>query len=423
MKLEKIRQNKDKYLTKYVFKQIELIKEELKIPSNARIYYLGYSHYFNYFLYKNKVIISVFDCDRNIYDCVLETLKLTDLYVITLLNEYPKTCSDIIFETVKQGEKAYTSEDFLNWIDMPSMINVEIDLPYYKIIKFLQQYKKTAFRTKDYLFYSKKDDEYCFTLNIYAKDLKNNAELKLFIPANYIWMLDMAWINAIPSNLRDITAAALSGKLSKNKIRQCKRAFLEFANECCEELETKNFYALELVKQTIQPVEYDYGWFVHRIFSGKDKFSNIWVYDLAFKNEEPYFIITDNPLSMRTSKAAVIDIKSPKYHKKGIYKQGLIKFKSWELDEKYIKELIEFFKSPINEADKEYYNYNAKKYVKTNWQKLIYEYNHNTAGYDIDENGCTTPLFDKPDIEALPLDLSIPDYTKLLQDKEFINGT
>ena len=39
MKLEKIRQHKDKYLTKYVFKQIELIKEELKIPSNARIKY------------------------------------------------------------------------------------------------------------------------------------------------------------------------------------------------------------------------------------------------------------------------------------------------------------------------------------------------------------------------------------------------
>ena len=116
-------------------------------------------------------------------------------------------------------------------------------------------------------------------------------------------------------------------------------------------------------------------------------------------------------------------MQNPNYHKKGIYKQGLIKFKSWELDEKYIKELIEFFKSPINETDKEYYNYNAKKYVKTNWQRLIYEYNYNTACYGIDENGCIIPLYDEPEIEPLPLDLPMPDYTKLLQDEEFINGT
>ncbi len=414
MKLEKIRQNKDKYLTKYVFKQIELIKSELKLPLNARIYYLCYSNWFNYFLYKNKVIISIFDCDRNIYDCNLESLKLTDLYVITLLNEYPKTCSDIIFETVKQGEKAYIPEDFLNWIDMPSEINVEVDLPYYKVIKFLQKYNHKTFRTKDYLFYSKKDNEFCYTLNWYAKDLKNNAELKLYIPDKFVEQTTGEWKNIPPQNLRDFIAVDLSGKLSKNKIRQCKKAFLEFANEYCEELETKNFYALELVKQTIQPVENDYGWAVHRIFAGNNKFVNIWVSDFMLKDEEPYFIITDTDLSRETTSAVTINMKNAKYHKKGIYKQGLIKFKSWELGEKYIKELIEFFKSPINEADKEYYNYNAKKYVKTNWQRLIYEYNYNTAGYGIDENGCTTPLYDEPDIEPLPLNLPMPDYIKLL---------
>ena len=51
------------------------------------------------------------------------------------------------------------------------------------------------------------------------------------------------------------------------------------------------------------------------------------------------------------------------------------------------------------------------EYVKTNWQQLIFEYNYNTAGWDIDEPSGWG------NIEVLPFDLPIPDYMKLLEDK------
>ena len=71
-------------------------------------------------------------------------------------------------------------------------------------------------------------------------------------------------------------------------------------------------------------------------------------------------MITNNALSWKTRKIAVIDIKTPTYHKmrikkignQKIYKQGIVKFKNWELDEECIKELIEFLKSPCDEIDK-----------------------------------------------------------------------
>ena len=51
-KLEKLRKSKDTYLTKYVFKQIELIKEILNIPkNNIRIIFMNMPQEF-YFLIK-----------------------------------------------------------------------------------------------------------------------------------------------------------------------------------------------------------------------------------------------------------------------------------------------------------------------------------------------------------------------------------
>ncbi len=391
----------------------------MNIPTKDDIYFLGYSKGLNCFLYKDKVIISAHNCEKEKNNnFIVDSMTISGLYVITLLKEYPHTSEDIIFETIKQGDYTYNVEDFLNWIDMPSSINIDIDLPYYKIIKFLQKFDKTTFQTKNFLFYSQKDDDFCYTLNFYARDLKNNAELKLYIPDKFIHNDCGEWINIPPENIRNILAVDLSGKLSKYQIRQCKKDFLKFANGYCEELKTKNFYALELVKQTILPVLYDRGWAICRIFAGDDKFTNIWVSDFMLNDEEPYFIITDNSFSWCATKAATINIKNPKYHKKGIYKQGLTKFKGWKLDEQYIKELMEYFKSPINEkvytSSQDVY----KKYIKTKWQQLIYYYNYNTAGCNIDENGCIIPEYGEPVAEPLQLDLPIPDYTKLLQDED-----
>ena len=428
-KLEKIRKYKDKYLTKYVFKQIELIKEILNISKNLRIYYLDYSRGFAHFLFKNKIIISLWSCELDEHkDCIVDSMKITDLYVITLLKEYPKTNEDIIFETIKHGKNQYTIDDFLDWIDSPSAINVDVDLPYYKIIKFLQGYNKATFKTDNYLFYSKKDDEYCYTLNLYAKDLKNNAELKLYIPDKITELDNGEWALVPPQNLRDFMVLDLSNKLSQNKIRQCKKEFLKFANEYCNVLGTKNFYGLELVKQTIQPVQHECGWPVARVFSNDDKNLNIWVSDFMLKDEKPYFMITDNSQSWKKRKIAVIDMETPTYHKtriknignQKIYKQGIVKSKNWELDAEYIKELIDFLKSPCSEVKGKQYNKEFaeiySKYVKTNWQHLIFEYNHNTAEWGWDENGFNLP----PDKTKgqIPFDLPIPDYTKLLQDED-----
>ena len=90
-------------------------------------------------------------------------------------------------------------------------------------------------------------------------------------------------------------------------------------------------------------------------------------------------------------------------------------------DEEYIKKLMDFLKSPSNEVEKMQYNKEFaeiySKYVKTNWQHLIFEYNNNTFDWAWDGNYDVPPDKTKGQI---PFDLPIPDYTKLLQkeDKE-----
>jgi len=78
-------------------------------------------------------------------------------------------------------------------------------------------------------------------------------------------------------------------------------------------------------------------------------------------------------------------------------------------------------KSPSDRAD-DYGSgqlYDAyKKYVETNWQQLIFEYNHNTAGWCLGDSEFDIPPEKDTDrfteIEALPFDLQMPDYTKLV---------
>ena len=156
-KLDKIRKSKDTYLTKYVFKQIELIKEILNIPKNSRIYFLGYSRGFNYFLYKNKVIISSWNCERDIkQDYIVDTMEITDLYTIALpREEYPYTNNWVEFRTIKQTTNSHGVGKFMGMCTYPSIITVEVDSPYYKVIKFLQSYNLKTFKTDNFLFYPK----------------------------------------------------------------------------------------------------------------------------------------------------------------------------------------------------------------------------------------------------------------------------
>ena len=98
----------------------------------------------------------------------------------------------------------------------------------------------------------------------------------------------------------------------------------------------------------------------------------------------------------------------------------MAKAKGWELTTKEIKELMYFLNSPSDRAD-EYGSGQLheayKKYVKTNWQQLIFEYNHNTAGWGWGHEGFEVPPSGKPNgLEQLPLDLPMPDYTKLIKE-------
>ena len=134
------------------------------------------------------------------------------------------------------------------------------------------------------------------------------------------------------------------------------------------------------------------------------------VSDFLNINEEPYFILTDSPYVNKTTKVDSIDFQTPTYHHEDIYKQGIVKFKNWKLDKNYISELIGFFQSP---CDSSIYQYNKgyEKYVKTNWQQLIYEYNQNTAGWK------HNVIKQNYDCEVLPFDLPMPNYIELLNDK------
>ena len=126
---------------------------------------------------------------------------------------------------------------------------------------------------------------------------------------------------------------------------------------------------------------------------------------------------------IKFTKVAVINFKSPTYHIKGIYKRGNTKAKRWELTKKEIKELVNFLNSPSDRAD-DYGSgqlYEAyKKYVKNNWQQLIFEYNHNTAGWGWGDSEFDIPPEKDTDrfteIEALPFDLPMPDYTELIKE-------
>lgn len=247
------------------------------------------------------------------------------------------------------------------------------------------------------------------------KNLKTKKEIKLYFPDKHLINAEDEAEYYSSQNTRDIVIDALSTKLSSYEKLKCKKEYLELSKRYCEDLKTTNHYALELLKEVVQPVEHYHEVYVHRIFAGISKenepkrFTNIWVLDFPKKDEEPSFFLTDHPLFRYTNKIAMINFKNSKYHIKTYFKQGICKYKRWVLDKKYIEDLAEFLNSPANLSEN--YKKRCGNYVKTNWQKLIFEYNDNTAGWSEDEpQGLGN-------VEILPFDLPMPNYLELLNDK------
>lgn len=416
MNIKTIKRNVDTDYTKYVFREIDLIKDKLRQDKAGNIFFLGYFHFGQVILIDGSLIVA------NIYTGQtggvmpdVADMKLTELHRIRLLKEYPVSPEDIECEIIiANKENIFSIEKFLFWIDEPCDITYEIDVPYYKIIKFLKNYTKETFKTKRYLFYSKRDDDYSLINNIYAYDLKKHAEMKLY---TFTDQFDNDGKCLPPQKLRDIVIEDLSGKLSGYQLRQCKKEFIKLANKENLQFNVNNYWVMELVKLAIQPVLVLHEWSIHRCFCKPKLFGNIWVYDFPKAGEEPSFMLMDNYFT----KVAVLSFLTPSYLIQGIYKRGMAKAKIWQLNKQEIQELISFLQAPSNQTKEnslDRYSIGYKKYVKTNWQQLIFEYNHNSAGWGWGNTGFDIPpekdTDRDSDIEVLPFDLPIPNYTKLL---------
>lgn len=401
MKLKKIKADKDEYCTEFTFSIMKILKKEFNLPSNAKIYYLGYKNWFIYFLYKNIIFV--------VYGLFCENKKIAsniqDIYKITLLNNQPKSVNDFKFEVVKShSDLKYSEKKFLNFLNTPSNITEEIDLPYSKIIELFQNSQISTFEFNDYIYYIKRDKDLSYSLNFYAKNKKNNTTVKIYIPSKWErYSETFSCYLKVPNNLREIFVYDFSKKLSDYQKRKFKTNLLKFLKEENKTFANNNFYTLNLIKQIIQPVGIHRGWSIHRIFCSPNEFSNIWVDDFLSYDLKPYFFIADSNSFPEISKIAVLNFKEEKYTTTGIYKQGCTKFLHWNLPKDYLEKLVNFLKSPYTGRETFLINHG----VKTNWQKLIFEYNYNTAleghlGEEIDSV-----------YEVLPLDLPMPDYTKL----------
>jgi len=397
---------------KRIFKSKELIKEKVGIDKAETMFYIGYFYFGEIFLHNKKLYIFStnfeYDSQKKI---IIDKISLAELYEITLLKDYPKTVDDIECKTIlsKKNSK-FNIDNFLFWIDEPCTITEEIHNPFYEVLQYLNNYSKETFKTKRYLFYSKPDDDYHWVINIYAYDIKNNTEIKLYVAGP--WSKEKQR-HIEPLNLQEIAVDKLDGRFSTYQIRDCKKAFLKLINEENATFKKKNFWVMELIKQAIQPTAITHIWSVHKCFGKIDFWGYFFIQDNLAPNEEPYFFITDRNFT----KVAMLKFKQAEYFKQDIYVKGINKAKQWILSEKEIEELIEFFNKPSNRLGQNLYYGYFDKYVKTNWQQLLFEYNQNTAGWGWGETGFKIPpekdTNREIDAEALPFDLPIPDYRQL----------
>ena len=147
MRLKKIKQLEDKYLTKYIIQEKTILRKLLNLDASIEIFYLGYFYSKDFFLYKDKILISDWTIQHNKNNKDDEkTIKITECYSITLLKEYPQNISDIDFKVILIPiNNFFTTNNFLEWIDRPSNITEEIDLPFYKIINQASLKLKTIY--------------------------------------------------------------------------------------------------------------------------------------------------------------------------------------------------------------------------------------------------------------------------------------
>ena len=155
------------------------------------------------------------------------------------------------------------------------------------------------------------------------------------------------------------------------------------------------------------------GWCIRKPFAGTFEFQNIWIDDELFYDGKPYFVMTEGDEEWLSTRACAIDLFKPEYKSREPYISGYYKSNFWELDKDTITRLVKFLKAPYDYkkdfrykiAEKKHSVEKLKEIQKNweenfepmiNWQWLISEYNQNF--YDRDE---------------LPLDLPMPDYTKL----------
>lgn len=397
--LKDLKKYKDEYCTKLLLSFADIVKHKCKIPSSKRMFIFNGWNGREYFLCGDKVYIADFACKKN------EKPILTSLYVVTLKNEevvnfetiIPDDTTPIFKEfygtKIDKTKKLYTKEDFLVWYNSPCEINEFVDVSYKTAIEFLQNYSKTTFKTDRYLFYAKRDKDFSWCFFIYAKDLKTGADLKIYTLGGLE--------SYFPDNPRKVFIEDLSGELSKYQLNKCKKDFMEFCNQDCIELGVKNFWALDFVKQCIQPVEKDHGWFICWVFEGEFEFDNVWVDDFLGYDKKPYFLVSDK--KRKLTKIAAIDFFEPKYKSIDIYKSGTFKRNHWDIDKETLEKLIEFLKAPYVYENAYFYKKHKEKGVEddiiTNWQFLIQRYNDNTG--EIHN-------------ESLPLDLPMPDYMNLI---------
>ena len=174
MKLKTIKsKNGNPEYTQFLAKEIALIKKQCNIDEAETVYFLCHHKWKQIFLINGVIYVANVSCelDKNRHR-VISSMNLVELYKIKLYNKYPKTLKDISFEVVilKDPRFTFLPDEFFDWIDMPSEINEAVDFPYYKVIKFLNNYSKDIFRTERYQFYSKWDGDGNFVTNIYAYD-------------------------------------------------------------------------------------------------------------------------------------------------------------------------------------------------------------------------------------------------------------
>ena len=371
-RLDRIKNGKDTMYVEQALSWLGQIKTALNICKTKTIYTLDSWNKWNYFLYDNKIIV----VDMTYPEGIKED---SSIYSITLLCDFPQSVRDVKFEIIKEGSAKYSLNEFFLWMSEPCQITEMIDVPYSDVVTFLRNYRINTFKTDRYCFYVKRDKDYSLSFNIYAKDLKLNTDLKIYVE------MGLPLTTVFPEKIKDIIIDDLSGKLSNYRINQCRNDFMRFIQQECTELQVNNFFALELVKQTIQPVEQDWGLFISQVFNKNEtKFAEIFVDDFPVFDGKPYFVLADSYQNM--TKIAVIDFFKPEYKTTGIYKNRHNKYKFWQLNEKEVNALISFLRLP----------YKNKKY--TNWQYLIHRYNDNTG----EIHG-----------EVMQVNVQMPDYSKL----------